>query len=119
MKPNKLTPGYNLMWESSRMMLPEHKQVLRAHQKELKKQVKPIFDEQQIVLFSEQIAEAIYFDQTIKIKVFDPYQPLYVIGKVMKVDELEQRIKLVTIDGIRLISLQNILDLSLENSNVE
>ncbi|WP_117169031.1 YolD-like family protein [Paraliobacillus sediminis] len=119
MKPNKLTPGYNLMWESSRMMLPEHKQVLRAHQKELKKQAKPILDEQQIILFSEQIVEARYFEKTIKIKVFDPYQTLYVIGKVMKVDELEQRIKLVTIDGISWVSLDEILDLTIENNNIE
>lgn len=119
MKPNKLTPGYNLMWESSRMMLPEHKQVLRAHQKELKKQVKPILDEQQIMLFSEQLAEARYFKKTIKIKVFDPYQTLYVSGKVMKVDQLEQRIKLVTIDGINWVSLDEIMDLTVENSNVD
>ena len=28
MNPNKLTPGYNIMWESSRMMLPEHREQL-------------------------------------------------------------------------------------------
>ncbi|WP_112181702.1 MULTISPECIES: YolD-like family protein [Paraliobacillus] len=118
MKPNKLTPGYNLMWESSRMMLPEHKQVLQAHQKELKKQVKPILDEQQIMLFSELVAEATYFDKTIKIKVFDPYQPLYIIGKVKKIDGMQQQIKLETTDGIHWVSLHNILDLSLENGNM-
>ncbi len=26
MNPNKLTPGYNVMWESSRMMPPEHRE---------------------------------------------------------------------------------------------
>ena len=33
MNPNKLTPGYNVMWESSRMMLPEHREQLLAKTK--------------------------------------------------------------------------------------
>ena len=33
MNPNKLTPGYNIMWESSRMMLPEHREQLLAQKR--------------------------------------------------------------------------------------
>lgn len=40
MNPNKLTPGYNIMWESSRMMLPEHREQLLA-QKRKKKEYTP------------------------------------------------------------------------------
>nr|WP_279402053.1 hypothetical protein [Piscibacillus salipiscarius] len=35
MNPNKLTHGHNLLWESSRMMLPEHKELLQQHQQQL------------------------------------------------------------------------------------
>lgn len=36
MNPNKLTPGYNIMWESSRMMLPEHREQLLAQKRKKK-----------------------------------------------------------------------------------
>ncbi|GGM36970.1 hypothetical protein GCM10011351_23950 [Paraliobacillus quinghaiensis] len=113
MQPNKLTPGYNLMWESSRMMLPEHKQVLRAHEKELNKQTKPLLDEQQITLFSEQINEAFHFRQAIKVKVFDPFETVYRIGEVKQIDGQKQRIKLDTNDGIEWILFQDILNVSI------
>lgn len=46
MKDNKLTTGSNMRWESSRMMLPEHVQALRALADEEIKINKPHLDEQ-------------------------------------------------------------------------
>lgn len=44
---NKLTIGSNMMWESSWMMLPEHKERIRQHQRDLLKEEKPTLDDQQ------------------------------------------------------------------------
>ncbi|WP_152654520.1 YolD-like family protein [Oceanobacillus sp. CFH 90083] len=73
MKPNKLTSGSNLLWESSRMMLPEHKEVLQRHKKELNKRIKPILDEQQVELFSQSIAEAMKQNKKVKIQISQQY----------------------------------------------
>ena len=101
------------MWESSRMMLPEHKQVLQAHQKEVNKHTKPLLDEQQMILFSEQIKEAVHFKKSIKVKVFHPYETVYRTGEVKQIDEGKQRIKLDTDDGVIWVLFQDILDISL------
>jgi len=57
-KANKLTVGSNLMWESSRMMLPEHVEAIHEWQVEESKKVKPLLDEQQLEQFTQRIHEA-------------------------------------------------------------
>ncbi|WP_106497326.1 YolD-like family protein [Lentibacillus sp. Marseille-P4043] len=111
MNPNKLTPGRNLMWESSRMMLPEHKARIRQHQKELTKRTKPILDEQQIELFSGMISDAMQQGLDLRIQIFHPYQDHYVTGKVQKITP-EQKLKLVTLDGSEWVSFDEIMDVS-------
>jgi len=34
---NKLTEGFNLLWESSRMILPEHKERIRSRRDEARR----------------------------------------------------------------------------------
>ncbi|MGY0691849.1 YolD-like family protein [Virgibacillus sp. FSP13] len=111
MNPNKLTPGRNVMWESSRMMLPEHKARIRQHQKELTKRTKPILDEQQIELFSQMISDAMQQGSNLKIQIFHPYHDCYVTGKVQKIIP-EQQLKLVSAVDSEWISLDEIIDVT-------
>ncbi|MEK3887735.1 YolD-like family protein [Bacillus sp. FSL K6-3431] len=61
MKINKLTPGYNLRWESSRMVLPEHKEQILSHGIDKEKIKRPILDEYQFEEIDEEIHTAIGF----------------------------------------------------------
>ncbi|GIN92752.1 hypothetical protein J22TS1_38030 [Siminovitchia terrae] len=63
MKPNKLTPGYNLRWESSRMMLPEHVRALNDLSVDSKRVKKPQLDEQEWEQINETIHIAMEFNQ--------------------------------------------------------
>lgn len=112
MKPNKLTPGHNLMWESSRMMLPEHKEQILQHQKELEKKTKPIMDEQQAEIFSHILFEAMVNKLNVKIKVFDPYNDRYVTGKILKLDPVRRQIKVSSQGESVWIKLEHIIDVS-------
>ena len=58
MKENKLTPGSNMRWESSRMILPEHREMWLRHQKEDRMKFRPLWDEQQLEEFSHRLHEA-------------------------------------------------------------
>lgn len=58
MKQNMLSPGSNMRWESSRMMLPEHVEALRARKYEQLKVEKPALDEQQIQDFEMLIQQS-------------------------------------------------------------
>ncbi|QDI92266.1 YolD-like family protein [Salicibibacter halophilus] len=43
---NKLTPGSNLRWESSRMILPEHREQWLRYRSSQQKSAPPLLDEQ-------------------------------------------------------------------------
>lgn len=52
MKPNKLTAGANVIWESSSMMLPQHKEASLHRDKQRSKNIKPeLTEEEQEELF--------------------------------------------------------------------
>lgn len=111
MNPNKLTPGQNLMWESSRMMLPEHKARIRKHQKELTKRTKPIIDEQQMALFSQIISDAMKQNLDLRIQLFHPYHDHFVTGKVEKVVP-GQQLKLVSAEDSEWIAFTEMIDIA-------
>ncbi|WP_010649697.1 YolD-like family protein [Oceanobacillus massiliensis] len=113
MKLNKLTPGSNLLWESSRMMLPEHKEVLQQHQKELHKRKKPILDEQQIELFSHSIGEAMKRNKDVKMQIFNLYEDTYIVGKVKKVSPERDKVLIKCKDRDEWLNFNEILAISL------
>lgn len=48
MKPNKLTPGANIMWESSRMIIPQHKEATIRQAQEAQKRERPDLTEEEL-----------------------------------------------------------------------
>lgn len=114
MKLNKLAPGHNIMWESSRMMLPEHKQRLVEHQKENLKKEKPILDEQLTETFMSSIYRAMKHKSRIRFQLFDLYKDQLVEGQVQSVDLVSRQIKLLTQVGTKSINLDEIIDVVLQ-----
>ncbi|WP_158701562.1 YolD-like family protein [Lentibacillus sp. Marseille-P4043] len=90
---NKLTPGSNMMWESSRMMLPEHKARIRQHQKEMMKKTKPILDDQQKLEIGYKIQCALHNDLTVEIKYFSDGDYLTVKDKLQMIDTRKIRLR--------------------------
>lgn len=109
MKPNKLTPGYNIMWESSRMMLPEHKEVLRQHQQRLLKRDKPLLDEQQLVVLSQDLMLAYTNQSYVKIEIFHSYRTEFKNGHIKQIDPLQRKFQLMQQDVIEWIRLSDVL----------
>lgn len=112
MGTNKLTPGQNLMWESSRMMLPEHKAQIRAHQRKVQKRTKPLLDEQQISMFSQMISDAMNQNCSLKVQVFHPDHDHYITGKVQNVIPGKQ-LKLVSGEDSEWVDFAEITDVSI------
>lgn len=65
MNPNKLTPGYNIMWESSRMMLPEHREQPLAQKRKKKEYTPPSLSTDQLEEMNFLITQSITEDQAI------------------------------------------------------
>ncbi len=93
-KPNKLTEGHNLMWESMRMMLPEHVEAILEWQRSLEKVKKPIIDEQQWEEFGQIIQEAMTNNQRVKFTVWKDGFFEDVKGWVHNIDPQLKRIRI-------------------------
>lgn len=110
MRSNKLTPGKNVMWESSRMMLPEHVEVLQKHHRELKKKVKPSLDPQKLEEISAIVSDSYTYRLVVQLTVFDEYEDRYVTGVVTYLDAQLKRLKIVHGDDEMWIRYSVIID---------
>lgn len=100
----------NGLWESSRMMLPEHKGQLLRFRQESKRKPKPLLDEQRIEYLSRQLSEAMAEERIVRLTLFDPFEIDVVIeGKINKVDAEFKRIKVVGIDHVTWVRCDEII----------
>lgn len=70
MKEKQLYRG-NILWESSRMFLPEHKQALHERKKENKKVPRPIIDEQLLQQLNERVHYALMTKRKVTITYWE------------------------------------------------
>lgn len=114
MKKNKLSPGQNIMWESSRMMLPEHKERIQEHRNQLCTKQKPLLDEQQMQQFSERVLQAVSNNLELTAIIFHPFGNKKITGRVVKVDSQSERIKLANREEMSWITLNDVVDITVE-----
>lgn len=81
----------NGLWQSSRMMLPEHKAALNEWDRERQKHTLIHLDEQAWEDISRVIAESIKLRKEIKLKMYHEFEELEVVGIVNRVDQLKGR----------------------------
>lgn len=94
MKPNKLTKGSNIRWESMRMMLPEHVQALLRYKEEQMKIVKPILDDQELQEIGRTLNEALHQHHQIRVKYYKDGFIESLEGYVTNFDHVMKRIKI-------------------------
>ena len=109
MSPNKLTPGYNLMWESSRMMLPEHREQLLEEKRKTKEFQMPILDDNQLEEINRLILQSLEQNQTITITYAELYGPAEFSGWIQKVDTHKEWLKISNEEDTLTLSFKRIL----------
>ncbi len=75
----------NGLWESSRMMLPEHKEAILYEAQVAKIRSKPVLDEQEWEIIQTAIAESLHDKTEISLRLYDEYEDLQLIGVVERV----------------------------------
>lgn len=93
-KANKLTRGSNLRWESTRMMLPEHREDIIKHRKELHIQSRPILDDQELQEISSAVYSSFIQRTPISLILYSEYESRTVTGIVLRVDSTEHQIRI-------------------------
>jgi hypothetical protein len=113
MKPNKLTPGTNLKWESSRMMLPEHVEALRFHHEDKKRKQRPDLDEQELMEIDRMIRQYIDSDVELYMVVFGEFEDREIKVKFKKIDPQLKRVKIEHGDDFEWFAFEDILEIYL------
>jgi len=96
---SKLTEGGNLLWEASRMILPEHKERIRTRREEARrggKRERPTLDEQEAERINKAIMRSLHERESIRLRMYDPLEECIVEGVVERVDQVSRRIR---VDG--------------------
>ncbi|MEK5586601.1 YolD-like family protein [Paenibacillus sp. FSL P2-0536] len=88
----------NGLWESSRMIMPEHEQRIIFDRKNEVIRNKPELDPQAIEEIQRVMAQSVEEHIAISITLFDPAEDLEIRGIVMRVDQQLKQIKFRTSD---------------------
>ncbi|NBI29587.1 YolD-like family protein [Chengkuizengella marina] len=102
----------NGLWESSRMMLPEHKERINLYNEQRKKKKKPQLIDEQVGIISQRLSDSMMDDEEITIEIFNENgKNQFVTGIVSKMDSAIRRIKLQCYnDDCQWIQFDNIMD---------
>ena len=113
---NKLTSGYNLLWESSRMMLPEHKERINGHRETLGRKERPVLDEQEMEELALKVGESLETGRPVTLKLYGEYGDRMVTGVVTKVDPQAGRIRLRTAQGDAQADMRDVIGAEYANA---
>lgn len=109
-RESKITPGSNLMWESSRLMLPEHVERLLRQTKEWDKKEKPQLDSQYVEELNRKMMAAFLGKKKVGLRIFGKWQDRYLTGQITHIDPDGRRVKLKTEEGFFWVKLDDVLD---------
>jgi hypothetical protein len=103
---------HNGLWESSRMMLPQHKEAFIAAQQKVDRQQRPIIHDDEYELMVRHIKESYYTKKHVFIELFHETESIYMIGHVNKIDEQSQRIEFLHEEQLIWLSIEQITNVS-------
>jgi hypothetical protein len=83
----------NGMWESSRMMLPEHREAILESNSNLKQHNKPVLHEEELEIIALGIKESFATHSVITIVLFEPFVNRKVVGVVVRTEQYSKRIR--------------------------
>ncbi|MGG4032244.1 MULTISPECIES: YolD-like family protein [Paenibacillaceae] len=100
----------NGLFESSRMMLPEHREAYILHQQNLRKSPPPQLDDQEMERISMLIAESMQLRKEVILVLFGEFNVTEITGVVTKIDLQQKNIKFTHGNDFRWIKVSDIID---------
>ncbi|WP_195572987.1 YolD-like family protein [Paenibacillus sp. 1001270B_150601_E10] len=84
----------NGLFESSRMMLPEHKEAYLHHQERIVKKTRPKLDSQELEYLSAIIAQSMQEHTSVVLTLFDEVEDRHIAGTVIQIDPQRRAIRI-------------------------
>ena len=99
----------NGLWDSSRMMLPQHVTAILKHQSQGEKRTRPVLDSQEYELISAAIGESFTDQKEITLILFNEITELEKSGVVVEVDQVQGWLRVKTDEMVQRIYLRDII----------
>ncbi|MGM1044778.1 MAG: YolD-like family protein [Bacillota bacterium] len=109
----------NGLWESSRMMLPQHKEQIIEHNKHLNKRVKPILHDDEWEMMIQNVNLSFNYTEEVTVEVFDEYENRRVKGIVTSVSSFAKKMKIECDEGFEWIDFDELVSVKLVNGGIE
>lgn len=103
----------NILWESSRMFLPEHREAILKQRKEATRFVPPELDEQVLEEMSYTLQEALELEQPVLVAYASEYEALQFCGFIDKIDSQEKCIQLSNGSIRKKVSFPNLINVEI------
>lgn len=100
----------NGLWESSRMMLPEHREAILEQNRSLKKKVRPELDEQEQEEIVKAIGVSMMLSEPVTFALFGKYEQRYITGIALKIDKEKRTVKIYSDEGVEWIPIRDIVN---------
>ncbi|GJM77925.1 hypothetical protein HMSSN139_04210 [Paenibacillus sp. HMSSN-139] len=99
----------NGLWESSRMMLPEHKEAILRSNRSQERKERSVLDEQELERISLVLTSSLQTERPVRLRLFGEWQGREVLGTVTRVDPGRRRACLQTEAGPEWIAFADIV----------
>lgn len=99
----------NVLWASSRFMLPQHVESSVKQARDAKKKTKQALDDDVLTEIDRKLQESQQQDKIVTLIVFDEFEDQEHMGVVRKLDSHLRRVKLETSDGFIWIPFNDIV----------
>lgn len=95
------------------MILPEHRERILSHQRELEKKEKPLLDDQRVEELERLLQTAMTEKWKVRLILYDPYKELEIIGIPDKWESSPSRLRLQLEGRREWIRWEDIIDIEL------
>jgi len=89
----------NLLWEGSRMFLPEHREQLLERRRSRREYLMPELDEEWLTGINRALSDSLAYGQPITIEYVTKYETQLVTGVVRQIDPFNGWVKLASLSG--------------------
>lgn len=105
----------NGIFESSRMMLPEHREAYILHQEQLAPRTRPSLDAQAAEEMSRLLSNSMMLGDIVTITLFHEHDDIRYTGQVLRLDRPARTLRLRMEDGSRDIQMNLITEVAQAN----
>ncbi|MCY9542612.1 YolD-like family protein [Paenibacillus alvei] len=103
----------NGIYESSRFIIPQHREALLVYQHERARRTRPQIDDQEWEVIGGKLQQSMNERETITVRVFDPFAYKEEAGVVVDIDTYQQRFKLLSKDDWQWIKIEDVMEVSI------